>query len=255
MRKWSYRISIILNLVLFVVIGIAYILIDLRHSPERRLGILQEDLTLGIMQTDSVLYSKVNYDLPLDSLQGLGNYYSAEVKPTREEANPTIRSTEKKKRLGFGDLPNEETDYIYIQTQNVDDNLKVLTALEKHLSKQGFDLEVKKPVVSSFDNCDDNTIVALKGAGRRAYYARKKKPLEGYFYPDFILEVYEFSDNKSASEALKHMKNALYSRNYFCNGKDPHRLFQNSNEIYYLSTRAEMFRGYINDSGKVLEEA
>lgn len=49
------------------------------------------------------------------------------------------------------------------------------------------------------------------------------------------------------------MDAALNSAGKYCNGKAPMIAVKNKKEIFELSTRAEMFRGYIEDFAQMLE--
>lgn len=114
MKKWIYRISILLNIVFLL----GYLL-NLFNSPSYELGKLKEDLNIGIFTGDSTMFKIpkgitvknvsergigaigqfennrfsivitserdiVNYDLPKDSLQSFGNFYSADIYPGKK---------------------------------------------------------------------------------------------------------------------------------------------------------------------------
>ena len=110
MKKWLFRISILLN-----VIFILLFLWNSLNSPTHELGRLEKDIEIGYFQSDSSVFKipkgltvknvsqrgltaigqfenerfsivitsndacLVNYDLPKDSLDMFGNYYSAEI--------------------------------------------------------------------------------------------------------------------------------------------------------------------------------
>lgn len=108
MKKWVFRISILLNIILLIGWGLRSL-----NKPSYKLGRLEKDITVGNFMGDSLLFTLpkgltvrnaserglnaigqfenerfqivissddelVNYDLPLDSLGPNGNYYSAD---------------------------------------------------------------------------------------------------------------------------------------------------------------------------------
>jgi hypothetical protein len=115
MKKWVFRISILLNVLFVLGYGLNWI-----NSPSQELGRLEKEVEIGIFTSDSTLFvipkgitvrnasqrgigaigqfenerfeivitsddpSLVNYDLPKDSLQQFGNYYSADVSKWKE---------------------------------------------------------------------------------------------------------------------------------------------------------------------------
>lgn len=110
MKKWIFKISVLFNIVFIIGYGLNWI-----NSPSYELGRLEKDVEIGIFTSDSTIFlipkgltvrnvsqrgigaigqfenerfeivitsddpSLVNYDLPKDSLQQFGNYYSADV--------------------------------------------------------------------------------------------------------------------------------------------------------------------------------
>lgn len=110
MKKWILRISILLNIVFLI--GWFW---NSFNSPSYKLGRLEKDIEIGLFSGDSIIfklpkgltvenisqrglaaagqfenerfqivitsddYELVNYDLPKDSLNSFGNYYSAEI--------------------------------------------------------------------------------------------------------------------------------------------------------------------------------
>lgn len=111
MKKWIFIVSILVN----VAFGIGWFL-QWFNSPSYKIGRLEKDLQVGIFSTDSVIFkipkgltvrnmserglsaigqfenerfeivitsedeTLVNYNLPIDSLAGNANYYSADIK-------------------------------------------------------------------------------------------------------------------------------------------------------------------------------
>lgn len=166
-------------------------------------------------------------------------------------------SSSKKENLGFEEIPNADTKSLTIQTQNVDDNLKLLNQFKTELEENDFNFEeLGKSSGTGFTNCENNTLISVKGEGIRSYFAKSRKPAKNTtdFYPDFNMQVLEFPNEQIAREKFEIMNKALHSDGRFCNGKAPETLVIHKNEVFFLSTRAEMFRGYINDYAKFIED-
>lgn len=115
MKKWVFRISILLNIVLLIGWGLSSL-----NRPSYKLGRLEKDITVGNFMGDSLLFTLpkgltvrnaserglnaigqfenerfqivissddelINYDLPIDSLGPNGNYYSADFDKYNDE--------------------------------------------------------------------------------------------------------------------------------------------------------------------------
>jgi hypothetical protein len=151
---------------------------------------------------------------------------------------------------------NANTKYITINTTDSEENLKLVNALEQKLKKDGFSFEkMERSGGSSFNHCAENAVVEIIGKGVSAYYAKSSKPNKNtQFYPDFVVNIYEFSDKNEADEKFSIIQKAYHSRaGYFCNGKQPGKLVSQGNAVYYFSTRAEMFSTEIEKYGKFIE--
>lgn len=164
----------------------------------------------------------------------------------------------KRNELGIENMPNNETEYDTIFTKNINDNQRLITELENKLLKSKFKFEeVDKIKQNCYNNCEENKVILVKGNGIRNYYAKSLVPEKNTtmknVFPDFILTVYEFEDENIASKNFKIINNALFSAGHFCNGKAPEKLVQNGNEIFHLSSRAEMFRTYTEKYGELIK--
>lgn len=115
MKKWVFRISILLNIVLLIGWGLSSL-----NRPSYKLGRLEKNITVGNFMGDSLLFTLpkgltvrnaserglnaigqfenerfqivissddelINYDLPIDSLGPNGNYYSADFDKYNDE--------------------------------------------------------------------------------------------------------------------------------------------------------------------------
>lgn len=164
-----------------------------------------------------------------------------------KKADDTIRSIEQ--------MPDKFTVYDTIYTRNMEDNSQLITNLKAELERNGFSFESQKPGRMSYNNCEENSIKIVEGNGIRKYFAKSSKPEKGTkdFYPDFVIWVYEFPSQKEAERNFKELDKALYSKGSHCNGKAPEKLVINGNEVYHLSTRAEMFRTYTEKYGEMVK--
>ncbi|MFI0426763.1 MAG: hypothetical protein ACH34V_07400 [Flavobacterium sp.] len=164
----------------------------------------------------------------------------------------------KKNDFGIENMPNNETEYDTIFTKNSNDNQKLISEIENKLLKSKFRFEKNESIKqNSYNNCEENTIILVKGDGIRNYFAKslvpeKNSPMKNV-YPDFMITVYEFENENIANKNFEIIYNALFSAGHFCNGKAPEKLVQNGNEIFHLSTRAEMFRTYIEKYGELIK--
>ncbi|WP_282788120.1 hypothetical protein [Flavobacterium croceum] len=154
------------------------------------------------------------------------------------------------------EMPNKNTKYDTIYTVNSTDNIKLIYELKTKLEKADFTFEERKNRGGfSYNNCEENSVKLIRGNGIREYFARSKKPEKGTkdFYPDFIILVYEFPTNAIAKQNYEILNKALNSGGRFCNGKSPEKLVFNRNEVFYLGTRAEMFRTYTEKYGEIIK--
>jgi hypothetical protein len=159
--------------------------------------------------------------------------------------------------LTFNDMPNEQTTYATIETDSTDENEALLLALETRLLKENFEF-IEKDSGSSWseNDCTLNKIIQVKGEGIRSYKAISKEKLgsEQQYRPDFVLLVFSFKDEPIAEQSFKMLESAVNSAGGYCNGKSPENIVRNGNEIFYFTTRAEMFRTYIDDYAKFIRE-
>lgn len=73
------------------------------------------------------------------------------------------------------------------------------------------------------------------------------------YCPDFNMTILNFDRQQ---EAMQHFKHQASSVNFqqFCSGKSPEKIMQKGRYIIYLSTRAELFRTYINRYTGLIEQ-
>ena len=179
-------------------------------------------------------------------------------KPEKNTVDPELEKTqipEQHKKtenvqqgLTFEDIPNEETVYETIEANNIDENEVLMNIFQTQLLKDQFELfERESGNAWSENDCHLNKIIQVKGQGLRTYIAQSKLGVgeKKNIFPDFTLLVFGFDNEQQAIQHFTTLHSAVSSNN-FCNGKTPEKIVRSQNEIFYFTTRAEMFRTYIN---------
>lgn len=159
--------------------------------------------------------------------------------------------------LTFKEMPNQETTYVTIETNNIEENEALLLALQTRLLKANFELIEKDSGISWSENdCTLNKIIQVKGEGIRSYIATSKEKIgtDKKVRPDFVILVFGFENEQVATQNFQTIASAVNSAGGFCNGKSPENIVRNGNEVFYFTTRAEMFRTYINDYAKFVQD-
>ena len=107
----------------------------------------------------------------------------------------------------------------------------------------------------SENDCNLNKVIQVKGEGVRIYTAQSKVGIgtKKNYFPDFTMFIFGFDNEAQAIQHFTTLKSAVSSNHGFCNGKAPENIVRNGNEIFYFTTRAEMFRGYINESADFIQ--
>lgn len=152
--------------------------------------------------------------------------------------------------------PDSKTKTEVFQTENEADNEILFSQFKSDLGKETFIInksELSENYTNSYYNFKKNIRIEIKGSGIRQYYIKRKIAKPKYYYPYFILTVYEFKNEKDAKLVLNKIKAALNSKGRFPNGKSPTTVTINKTEILELSTGPEMFREYINSFEKKLK--
>jgi hypothetical protein len=154
------------------------------------------------------------------------------------------------------DIPNSETKKEIIITENEEDNEIPFSKFILDLKSEKFvieDSEVSAKHEGFYCNYIENTTLTIKGQGIRWYSIKRTEAKPKNYYPDFVLIVYEFKNENEAKIIFDKINSALNTRRRFCNLIEVRNVVINKNEIFTLITRAEMFRGYINDFAERLE--
>lgn len=105
----------------------------------------------------------------------------------------------------------------------------------------------------SFTNCQTGEDIVLKGKGVSWYYIKRQEAEPEHYYPDFSLHVFRLGSEAEASEALTRIQVAMRAYKRDCSIMGVDEITRNGREIFYFSTRAEMFRGYMRDFAKKIE--
>lgn len=158
-------------------------------------------------------------------------------------------------RLTFEDIPNEQTVYETIEANNINENEILMNALQVQLLQAHFHLyESESGQAWSENDCDLNKIIRVKGEGLRIYTAESKVGIgaKKNHFPDFTLLIFGFDNEQQAIQHFKTLQSAVSSQG-FCNGKTPEKIVRNGNEVFYFTTRAEMFRTYINQYAEFVQ--
>ncbi|MEG0132152.1 MAG: hypothetical protein RR677_11855, partial [Acinetobacter sp.] len=163
----------------------------------------------------------------------------------------------KTKNLSFDEMPNEKTVFEIIEAKSIDENDALLVALQTQLLKDQFEFVEKESGTSWSENdCTNNKVIQVKGDGIRSYRAESlvKVGQKNNIRPDFSLLVFAFEDAQLAEKNFISLKTAVESDNGFCNGKSPEVIVRNGNEVFYFTSRAEMFRSYLDQYSQYVED-
>ena len=141
-----------------------------------------------------------------------------------------------------------------IQTTNMPNNEELFSYFESELAAQKFLIEDSETNTdySVYDGTR-NVDVHITGEGVRWYYIKRTEKTQGNYRPDFTLYVFEFKNEAKAKNCLKKINAALHSDAMEYNGKGPQTITMYENEVFFFSSRAEAFRGYINDFAEKIE--
>lgn len=126
----------------------------------------------------------------------------------------------------------------------------VIKNLESHLQKDFFKLDTKDYNSGiSFWDCENNQHLIFKNALYLGY--SRTKPINGNYYPDFDVTILDFESEAAAQKAYILIQK-FSQKQHECNleqgffDKAPIKFIQKNHQVFYFSTRAEMFRTYMN---------
>ena len=187
----------------------------------------------------------------------LGCTESGQNTPKPDVQEEKITPISASQPLSFADIPNKDTIYETIETNSIEENEALMAHLQTELLKNQFDLFEKDSGTSWSENdCDQNKVIKVKGEGIRSYrgVSQIKVGDDKKTRPDFTLLVFSFDTVELAQQSFQILDSAVGSGHGLCNGKTPEQLVLNGQEIYYFTTRAEMFRDYINKYAEIVKQ-
>ncbi len=150
----------------------------------------------------------------------------------------------------------------HIKLRPVQSDSPVISKLRNELKNKQFTLKLTNPSNKlSFINCEKQEQITFDHVV--TFFARRSFPEKGgNFYPDFNFYVLEFDNEllaKEMFEKLQKMKSGFSSEpsnfkecaaEVF--GKAPYTFVRTGKQIFYFDTRAEAFRGYINQYAHIV---
>lgn len=139
---------------------------------------------------------------------------------------------------------------------------EIYTSLDKPidqewLSKLKADLKTKKFAVEKTDTetamsqISDKRELIISGKAIRHFYIKRQEAEPENYYPDFSLYIFELKSEQEAKEFLE--KWIETSRNSALEKISVETSARNGSRVFFLETRAEMFRPYIDHFKKKLE--
>ena len=146
--------------------------------------------------------------------------------------------------------PNKETHYDTLtgnnDTSRISEEVKNLIEI---LKKGKFTVTINKQLTTPLDITlyEENKIIILKDVYTLKLFARSTisdKRMQNTF-PDFTVYEMNFKSEQDAEQVIKWH---YISRNQLVTeAKYVDKAFSKGNKVYYFTTRAEMFRNYINE--------
>lgn len=186
--------------------------------------------------------------------------------PENNTADPALDSIEipdgiqsasqsDQKRI-YEDFPNAKTTTLNIVANEPQIDLEPIKSFRARLKKDQFKLsETQTEQVWSTYDCHLNRIIRVTGKGIQAYRASSRVGIGAKkdYFPDFIMTVMHFKTSQEADTYFDIFAVPVNSHD-FCNGKTPEKIVKNGRTIFYFATRAEMFRGYINQYAEFIQQ-
>ena len=193
----------------------------------------------------------------LISLYACSDHSAVDSEAKKQEESKQEQSNQVENALTFKEMPNENTTYASIETNSIEENDTLMLALQTRLLKANFDFIEKDSGTSWSENdCTLNKIIQVKGEGIRSYTAVSKEKIgeDKNIRPDFVILVFSFDNEQIAEQNFKIISSAVNSAGGYCNGKTPENIVRNGKEVFYFTTRAEMFRTYIDEYAKFIHD-
>lgn len=134
-----------------------------------------------------------------------------------------------------------------------------LQQLFTKLKKDNFVIEqIDNPGILSFNNCNAKENYDFSGTGVQRYYIHSPIAIRDNIYPDFRLSVLNFKSpdvaRNYANQILVASKQ-MWSDGECVHNKIPWKLVRVENNVYLLTTKAEVLRTYIEHYGDLLQNS
>lgn len=158
-------------------------------------------------------------------------------------------------RFIYENFPNAKTTTLNIEVNEPLNDQQPIKNFRARLLKDKFQLSQRKiDQAWSTNDCHLNRIIRVTGQGVASYRASSRVGIgeNKDYFPDFDLIVMNFETIQKADQHFKTLAEPINSHE-FCNGKSPEKLVKNGDLIFYFTTRAEMFRGYINQYAEIVK--
>ena len=165
-----------------------------------------------------------------------------------------------------GQVENKETQNQLIQKHIIlspfQSESPVMIKLRDELKKKQFALKTTNLSDKlSFINCEKQEQITFDHVV--TFFARRSFPEKGStLYPDFKFYVLEFDNELTAKEIFEKLKSMKSSFSHESDsfkeceaellGKAPYVFAQNGKQVFYFNSRAEAFRGYINQYSQLI---
>lgn len=135
---------------------------------------------------------------------------------------------------------------IFTTASGTDESLMLMLKNDLHLEKFKIEKTEKEKSYSQFDG-NRKVNVVLQGNGITKYFIKRQEAKPEGYYPDFTMYVISLKNEGTAKRCFDKLYAAMHSRGLGEERmKNVETITQNGNHIFFLSTRGELFRGYIN---------
>lgn len=145
----------------------------------------------------------------------------------------------------------------FIKTTHQSDNSGIIPTLITDLKNQKFELENRDAQpMNSFYSWKEDVQYIIQGDGISTYHFKRTEAKPENYYPDFTITVFQFTGENEAQSCLDKIEEPAKTGNVTRGSeplKNPQAILRKGNAVFLFSTRAEMFRGYIEDCAKRIE--
>ena len=118
-----------------------------------------------------------------------------------------------------------------------------LEKFKADLAAEKFAIE-RQGIETAMSQAGKKCEVIIRGTAIRHFHIKRQKPQPENYYPDFSLYVFELKNKQEAADFLQKWKGAAQQSTM--ERISVETFAQNGSRVFYLVTRAEMFRPYID---------